>query len=219
MKFITEDDLRDIYRKDPFTSYEIQPGARLTPGARQFLQDRQINVFADGTAMHVGDGVVAGREPGVGTPDLLKDRRLGVCLKSAEALFLLTASELMELDVVLAQEVLQLGRKFEEIKYMAKEGKTFEPVPFRTCEGMTAETFCCDIGDCFDITEFHMQTEKGRQILLLHRLRCELYEVQVTVMEVRCTNKAVTERLNQIINYISQLICKAFGGGECLRNE
>ena len=41
MKFITEDDLRDIYRKDPFTSYEIQPGARLTPGARQFLQDRQ----------------------------------------------------------------------------------------------------------------------------------------------------------------------------------
>ena len=64
-----------------------------------------------------------------------------------------------------------------------------------------------------------MQTEKGRQILLLHRLRCELYEVQVTVMEVRCTNKAVTERLNQIINCISQLICKAFGGGECLRNE
>ena len=60
MKFITEDDLRTIYRDKPFSSYDIGPDSRLTPGARQFLQDRQINVFADGTLMHVGVGVIAG---------------------------------------------------------------------------------------------------------------------------------------------------------------
>jgi ethanolamine utilization cobalamin adenosyltransferase len=224
MKFITEDDLRDIYKKDPFTSYEIQPGARLTPGARQFLQDRQINVFADGTPMHVGDGVIAGRAPGIGSsgpgkPDLLKTKRLEACLRSGKALFLLTASELLDHDICLAQEVLQLGKRFEEIKPMALENKQFEPIPCKGCSGINGDNFSCDIGECFDITEFHMQTEKGKQILLLHRLRCQLYEVQVTVMEVQCTNKAVTERLNQLINCISQLICKAFGGGQCQRQD
>jgi len=42
MKYITEDDLRSIYRKTPFTSYELEPGAKLTPAARQFLADRSI---------------------------------------------------------------------------------------------------------------------------------------------------------------------------------
>jgi ethanolamine utilization cobalamin adenosyltransferase len=236
MKFITEDDLRDIYKKDPFTSYEIQPGARLTPGARQFLQDRQINVFADGTPMHVGDGVIGGRGSGygngrnggnsgfgrpstTGTLDPLKTKKLEACLRSGKAQFLLTASELLDRDICMAQEVLPLGKRFEEIKPMALENKEFESIPCKACSGISGENFSCDIGECFDITEFHMQTEKGREILLLHRLRCQLYEVQVTVMDVQCTNKAVTERLNQLINCISQLICKAFGGGQCQRQD
>lgn len=47
MKFITEDDLRDLYRKQPFMDYDLQPGERLTPGARQFLLDRGINLYDD----------------------------------------------------------------------------------------------------------------------------------------------------------------------------
>lgn len=43
MKFITEDDLRDLYFKNPFTSYEIKDDTRLTPGARQFLIDFKID--------------------------------------------------------------------------------------------------------------------------------------------------------------------------------
>ena len=37
MKFITEEDLRDLYKKQPFTDYDLKEGERLTPGARQFL--------------------------------------------------------------------------------------------------------------------------------------------------------------------------------------
>ena len=36
MKYITEADLRFIPHH-PFTTYETEPGTRLTPGARQFL--------------------------------------------------------------------------------------------------------------------------------------------------------------------------------------
>ena len=45
MKFITEDELRYLYRKEPFTTYKPEPGTRLTPGGRQFLLDRGIDMY------------------------------------------------------------------------------------------------------------------------------------------------------------------------------
>ncbi|MDR0884948.1 MAG: hypothetical protein LBN22_01050 [Clostridiales Family XIII bacterium] len=42
MKFITEDDLRDKYKKEPLSVYVPPDGTKLTPGARQFLIDRGI---------------------------------------------------------------------------------------------------------------------------------------------------------------------------------
>ena len=45
MKFITEDELRALYKIQPFMDYDLQPGERLTPGARQFLLDRGINLY------------------------------------------------------------------------------------------------------------------------------------------------------------------------------
>lgn len=47
MKFITEDELRYLYKKEPFTSYELEPGAKLTPGAREFLADKLNLQFYD----------------------------------------------------------------------------------------------------------------------------------------------------------------------------
>lgn len=217
MKWITEEDLRAIYKERPFTSYESEPGAKLTPGARQFLQDRQINVFADGTAMHVGDGVIACRTPGSGTPDLLKNRQLAAAMKSTDALFLLTACELMETSPATSQEVMKLGQDFDDIKFIGTEGRKIEGIPCTACSGISTDNYSGDLGECFDITGFHMQTPRGREILLLHRLRCALYEFHVVLMETHCTNKAVPERVNQIINRLNQLICSAFGGDGCQR--
>ena len=45
MKFITEEDLRDLYKKQPFTDYDLKEGERLTPGARQFLVDRGVDMY------------------------------------------------------------------------------------------------------------------------------------------------------------------------------
>lgn len=44
MKFITEDDLRKLYRKTPFNTYTIENNTRLTPGAKQFLNDFRIKI-------------------------------------------------------------------------------------------------------------------------------------------------------------------------------
>ena len=37
MRFITEEDLRQRFRRERFTEYEPEAGTRLTPGARQIF--------------------------------------------------------------------------------------------------------------------------------------------------------------------------------------
>lgn len=45
MRFITENELRDLYRQEPFTSFTLQTNERLTPGARQYLLDHGISMY------------------------------------------------------------------------------------------------------------------------------------------------------------------------------
>lgn len=44
MRFITEDELRLIYRSEAFDRYELPADSRLTPGARQFLVDYRVEI-------------------------------------------------------------------------------------------------------------------------------------------------------------------------------
>ncbi len=45
MKFITEANLRELYKQNPFTNYTPVEGERLTPGARQYLIDLGFNMY------------------------------------------------------------------------------------------------------------------------------------------------------------------------------
>lgn len=45
MKYLTEDDLRLIYRDNPFETFTIQKQTRLTPGAKTFLMDRKVRLI------------------------------------------------------------------------------------------------------------------------------------------------------------------------------
>ena len=106
-----------------------------------------------------------------------------------------------------------------DIRQMNEEGRSFPALPCTPCSGINSENFSSDLGDCFDITSFHIQMAKGKEILLLHRLRCALYEFHVVLLETHCTNKEIPERVNQIINTLNQMICIAFGGDGCQRQE
>ncbi len=45
MLFITEDKLREEYKKIPFESYLVKKGTKITPQARQFLVDFRIRII------------------------------------------------------------------------------------------------------------------------------------------------------------------------------
>ena len=90
------------------------------------------------------------------------------------------------------------------------------------CSGINGENFSGGLGDCFDITEFHMQMENGREMLLLARLRSETEILVIEVEEMTGDDKLkqqLAAKLNQIVNVLSQMICKAMGGKECQRKD
>lgn len=224
MKFITEDDLRELYRKQPFTTYEIAPGTRITPGARQFLADRQI-YLPDEDPVRIGPGQVK-KETKAAPPESASapcTGKLVLRIKSAEALFLTVAEELLSRDILLAQKIIGLKKNFSQIRALLESGKACEPLACEGCTGIREDNFDQDLDDCFEITEFHIQLGKGREIIHMHRLRCALRELQSDIQESfagpeeneQC--KVVTTKVNQIVNTLSQMICYAAGGEKCQR--
>lgn len=230
MKFITEVDLRDLYRKEPFTTYNLEPGVRLTPGARQFLTDMGIKMSEDNPSKNVivkkaSNEDKSSLKKSTNINKSLKDKKLFIRMKSIEALFLLTGEELLKRDVLLSQSVINLGKQFTEIKKGLKEGRvSVENITCKECTGINNSNFSDDLEDCFEITEFHMQLERGREIIILHKLRCTLKEFQVFLLEL-CEEsdeknqiyEEIIKKVNQIINTLSQLICSIFGGTKCQR--
>lgn len=218
MKYITEEDLRDLFKKEPFTDYNLEPGVRLTPGARQFLIDRGINMIeTDSIKM-----VVPLAEKKVAC----KNKKLYSRMKSIDALFLLTEEELLSRDICLAQSVIKLGKQFSCIINMVKNNAPIENLCCMECTGINKNNFSNNLDDCFEVSEFHIQLEKGREIVVLHRLRCALDEIIPIVQEVYegsddegLLHEDIIGKINQIINSLSQLICSAVGGKKCQRQN
>lgn len=224
MKFITEEDLRDLYRKQPFTNYDLSPGERLTPGARQFLVDRGINMYDPSDPFISGKGKETpppgDKKAEAPAGDGRQKRKFCSRMKSMQALFLLTAEELLEKDVCLSQQLTELYRQFACLGSAADGKCEAKDLCLTPCSGIDSGNFSQNLGDCFEITEFHMQMEKGREMLLLHRLRSELAQLDADLPDFLDTQLSdqVSGKLNQIINRLSQMICGALGGKECQRS-
>lgn len=222
MKFITEMELRNVYRLEPFTSYMVEHGSRLTPEARQFLTDRQITV-SYGTQEQKQEPL-PNPERQVKKPDWRRGK-LRCQMQSVSALFLLTGQELLDRDVLLAQKVLELSRLFSALQKGERGGTSTADLSFQGCTGITADVLFEDAGDCFEVTEFHIQLEKGREIALLHRLRSALRELGFAVLEAaegspqEKPEEPVIPEINYMINTLSSFICRTTGGGTCQRQN
>lgn len=203
MKFITEDDLRILFRREPFTAYDLPAGTRLTPGARQFLVDKKIPISDDPMMVKRKNEKPAEKKEEAPEKEICRDRFL-LKKKTLQAQFLETGLELLNRDVLLAEQIFALERKLSDL---GKEGREVE-FGFEPCTGFHKENFNKPSDDCFEITGFHAQSEKGKEIVLLHRLRCSVRELA-----------AETENagLNPFINRLSQMICLEYGGKTCQR--
>jgi len=226
MRFITEDDLRDLYKIEPFTTYDIEPGTRLTPGARQFLLDRGMDLY-EKNFLKSNDGFPCRKQAELlNKKKTWQSKKLISKFKTMESMFLITTEELLNKDVCLAQRVIELSRYFSTVKKLADGVATEEKLFWNQCTGMNSDNIDHDLDDCFEITDFHIQLEKGREIMTLHRLRCQLHEMEPFIREFYDGDEKgyplgeeMIGKINTIINCLSQMICSAFGGEKCQRQN
>lgn len=232
MKFITEDDLRTLHRKEALTDFNVTKDVKLTPGARQFLTDRRITILTDGVPSERAESSPSTyfQAPVVEKPVVeaaeaeldWKKKRLSCELKSIANTFLLIASELQGRDISLSQSVVALEREIAAMHSILDEDAPLQDLEFEECHGITKENFSSPLEDCFEITSEHMQPPNGKEILLLNKLRCAMHMLEASVMELygtRLDESNFCVRVNQIRNVLSQMICTALGGKECQRKE
>lgn len=217
MRFLTEEDLRLLYRNAPFAEYHIEPGTRLTPGGRQFLNDRGIRVCGErasarpvavGNAQAAGNAQVAGPLLPAAPTSPASSHEL-LALRRAQSIFLSTGAELLDYSVVTAGEVFEL----ERLLASAAAGDFTREPECSACTGISAKNAGELLEDCFEVTGFHAQLEAGKEIVRLHGLRCELRCLEAELSGGR--KRAV----RTIINRLSQMICRAIGGTVCQRKD
>ena len=90
-------------------------------------------------------------------------------------------------------------------------------LPCQACSGICPDNFSEEMEDCFEITAFHVQSDRGLDLIRLHRLRCLLRELGPYVEQELGDGKK--RELHQVINGLSQLICQLFGGNTCQKKE
>ncbi|MCR1934101.1 cobalamin adenosyltransferase [Clostridium tepidum] len=240
IKFITEEYLRDLYRKDPFDTYKLEQGQRLTPGAAEYLSDKGIKLNNDSKTNKLSkintkisqkdleeepEKLSKETVKNVGNIDekINLNKKLCCKLKSIEAAFLVTSSEILREDIILAQNIINLGRKISNIRNVLDGKGTLESVCVKECTGINSTNSKTDLGDCFEITEFHMQLPKSNAILKMNVLRCTLQELKFEIMDIykddEILKNKIIDNVNSIINSLSQLICLAVGGKECQREN
>lgn len=196
MKFITEEDLRDLYKNAPFGSYNPEEGTRLTPGARQFLIDRGIDLY------HDEDCPPMPKVAGVTAKSVQQSGGNDSKLATVMALMLESVWEMSQWDPCNAEKLRGLYRWLKECLACQDCTKSI----CLPCNGMKPGTFCDHKPDCFPIGEYGEEINEENQYkttLRLHRIRCGLREINSSPI------------INQAINGVSQLICANLGGGKC----
>lgn len=218
MKFITEMELRDLYKIEPFVTYDLEPDTKITPGARQFLADRRVTLgqaeCCDAKKSNNDDSnKTQGRENGC----TLRLRRR---MDWIESLFLLIAAELLHSgDAVLSEEVMALGKCFKNVQTAEQEKIAPDNLRFWGLSEEEIKKRSDDLEKSVDITEFHVRLENGKEIALLNHLRASLREVEPALLEIywneekqACSRQDLIDTNNLIINILCILMWKCLGG-------
>ncbi|WP_088226080.1 cobalamin adenosyltransferase [Desulfosporosinus sp. FKB] len=221
MKFITEMELRDLYQKEPFTTYALESSVKITPGARQFLVDRGIKLVQAQSNDGVSACLTRGKED-----HALKSwclQRLRHKMESLESLFLLMTAELvMSGDAILAEEVIELGKCFRNLKNAELQGIPSDPIKFWGWSEEEIKNCADNLVKLLEINEFHARLANGKTVTLLNYLRASLSELEPAILEAywveeqeACSRQDLIENVGVIINILCIMMWKCLGGQKC----
>lgn len=232
MKFITEMELRDLYKIDPFSTYVLEPDTKITPGARQFLMDRGVKVLQEQDKQGKNGGTAVQDLSNSPIKSMVKPEherknwcvlRLRSRLDCIESLFQMVATDLSSCgDAVLAEEVMQLGKYVRSIKNAERNQTAPDKIEIWEWSETEIINFSQNLEKYFDINDFGIQLQRGKTMAQLNHLRVSLREIEIAILEAywneeqqACTREDLIEKVNIIINVLCIMMWKCQGGQKC----
>ena len=218
MKFITEMELRDLYKSEPFATYVLRADTKITPGARQFLVDNRVKLELDQCSK--GNQSNSKKQNPAQELGSWGTLRLRARMDSIEALFLLTAAELLHSgEVVLSEEVMALGKFFRNLRNSEREELALDNLQFWGWSEEEIKERSDNLGKHVDISEFHVGLENGKGIALINYLQASLREVEPVILEAywnqekqNCSRQDLIDKVYLIINILCIMMWKCLGG-------
>lgn len=224
MKFVTEMELRDLYKIEPFTTFLLEPDTRITPGAKQFLTDRRIILEMGAEKKAVN------RSPGSEPPQqeaeqkILGSRfcqmRLQRKMEYIESLFLIIAADLLHSGgAILSEDILALGRCFKNVRLAEKENIPPDKIQFWGWQEAEIKKRAEAMGDEAVDSDFRVDVDRGREIALLNYLRASIRETEPAILEAywqeerqECLRMDLVDAIYLIADILAIMMKKCMGG-------
>lgn len=177
MRFITECELRQLYRQEAFTSYALSKQARLTPEASQFLRDRRITIVEIDEVKNNTERPTSQIEI---EPLHSKESLLGIdsefdCIEAQ--LYLLQAKSAAMGNTSLLEALSPIRRKLDDIRFAIHEKSKYDSNPDGEKSNETREHYSVY---SYAITHVQAETIANLSILraMIKRLGALLYSIQ-----------------------------------------
>ncbi|MDR2458231.1 MAG: hypothetical protein LBD41_07140 [Clostridiales Family XIII bacterium] len=211
MKFITESEIIEKYKKDKFDSFVQPENTRLTPGARQWLIDRNLIDQKNNPK----ETPVTYENYFQKKENHAKNNDLRIFFELLKTEFFSARYILLKLNKNVAEKI----NKYSGLIYKIYEGKDIrEELDFEECTGIKPDNFSGDLGVCFKIDSLNANCNRGEELIILHLLRIKIYLLIEKVLENKIKNHAgVLQGLYMLINTLSKMICEASGSKVCKR--
>lgn len=218
MLFITEADLRDQFKLQPITKFKLPPDTKLTPGARQFLLDRGVDLYDEDQNNDSFKGRKKNEENRQNKCSKISSR-LSSKIKLLHSETLLCATNFVGGDIDMIQDISKVSRFVLGMLKYIECGIMTENLEYKICEHIREDEFSKELSNCLEINDFYIQVENGKDIITLNRLRM-LYvnfyeELEDYQFESEDIKTKLREYLCQIINTLSRLMYTIHGSKQC----
>lgn len=188
LKFITEEYLRELYRKEPFEFFQMEDDIRLTPGGRQYLSDKRIKIV-DKKILEKKEKLEDTNDIKV-TENILTKKKL-YRLNILEMDIYNLVSEFIRCNLKIANEMLEINKILHNIIDNLKDNKPLLSFEQPICQNYNLGTL-----------ESYLYFKNGKYIFLLKKI---VYEI-LYCKEFFLKNKKICENFDIIVERVERVI-------------
>lgn len=229
MQIITETELRNNYRQEPFKTFLLPTGCRLTPAASQFLSERRIEIVSAKSTSSTNTQRVqpsGGLKPEHmthlrGTQLICKNQPIIKFRGKLDSLQAILLSTILEVEGVgyheLVRELRELLDFCRQVMKAEVKEEPLQPVSFNQWSPQEIRERSHYPNKYYETSHFIPQPEHGRVMAQLNYIRTQCRELELTAIEAffvedNLVREDIITALNRFSSFVYILMIQNYVG-------